>query len=114
MIECVPAARLDSVIDVWHLVVSVTVPRQVLPSLNVTEPPGVAVVPTGAVNETEIVTGVPAIGWALLAYGVDSLGVTLLATDRDRAAEVAALKWASPPYVAVIECVPPARLETLS
>jgi len=66
------------------------------------------------VNETEIVSGVLAIGWALLEYGVDSLGVTLLVTVSDSAAEVAALKWASPPYVAVIEFVPAHRLLTLS
>ena len=59
-------------------------------------PVGVALVPAGAVNETEIVTRVPALGWALLNDGGDSLGVTLLTTVRDRVVEVTEVKLASP------------------
>lgn len=106
VIECVPPVRF-AVLKVACPLLSVPVPSDWLPSMNVTIP--VAVFGTTvAVNVTDV-PNVEGFGDALT-----DVVLLALVTTCDNAADVLEESLASPPYTAVIECVPPVSAEVLN
>ncbi len=110
VIECDPAVREVVAKMAMLEVFSVPVPNVVEPSLNVTMPVGVPVLPailnTVAVNVTDCprIAGLDEDVRAV-EVGVKTVSVT--------AVEVLPAKLGSPEYLAVIECVPAAKEDVL-
>jgi hypothetical protein len=109
VIEWLPVVSVDVPKVATPLPFRSAVPSVVAPSLNVTVPVGVpAVDVTVAVNVTDCpnVDGFSA--------EVSAVAVAALLTTCETALDVLILKFESPPYSAVMECVPAVRADVLS
>src|ERR1700693_874840 len=109
VIECDPTARVD-VVNAALPLLSVPVPSTVVPSLNVTDPVGVPVVNDFTVAVK--VTGFPCLEG--FSEEVTVLDVAAFVTVSVSTAEVLPVKFASPPYTAVIECDPTASVDVVN
>ena len=109
VIECDPTASVD-VLNVALPLLRIPVPMVVVPSLNVTDPVGVPVVDefTVAVKITEFPR------FEGFSEEVTLLDVAALFTVCVSIAEVLPLKFASPPYAAVIGCDPTASVDVVN
>jgi hypothetical protein len=109
VIECDPTASVD-VVNVALPPLSVPVPSTLVPSLNVTDPVGVPVVDDFTVAVK--VTGFPC--FEGLSEELTVLDVAAFVTVSVSTAEVLPVKFASPPYTAVIECDPTASVDVVN
>src|ERR1700676_4285798 len=109
VIECDPTASVD-VVNAALPLLSVPVPSTVVPSLNVTDPVGVPVVNDFTVAVK--VTGFPCLEG--FSEEVTVLDVAAFVTVSVSTAEVLPVKFASPPYTAVIECDPTVSVDVVN
>ena len=105
---CVPAARLD-VVKAATPPLSDGVPRTVVPSVNVTMPVGF--VPDCGVTVAVKITGCPVLEG--LRLEITAVLVPDLLTTCVNGDDVLIRKFVSPPYTAVIVCIPPVSVGVL-